>query len=57
MNSKAEKALAIAKTLEMGDGWFEVVALPNDIFALKENGHIQEVSSFFDHWFSKGVAF
>jgi glyoxylase-like metal-dependent hydrolase (beta-lactamase superfamily II) len=46
MDSKAEKALAEAKKIDVGDGWFEVVALPNDIFALKENGHIQEVSSF-----------
>ncbi len=46
MDSKVEKTLAEAKNIDVVDGWFAVVALPNDIFALKETGRLQEVSSF-----------
>jgi glyoxylase-like metal-dependent hydrolase (beta-lactamase superfamily II) len=46
MDNKAETALAKARNIELGDGWFEIIKLPNDIFALLENGYIQEVRSF-----------
>ena len=46
MESKAEKVLAKANKIDLGDGWFEVLELPNNTFALIENGHIQEVCSF-----------
>ena len=32
--------------MDIGDEWFEIIKLPNDIFALVESGHIQEVCSF-----------
>ena len=46
IDSKAYKVLAKAPKIDMGDAWFEVIKLPKDVFALVENGHVQEVCSF-----------
>lgn len=32
--------------IDLGDKWFDVIKLPGDVYALVENGHIQNVSSF-----------
>lgn len=46
MSRNIETALAKAQQINVGDEWFEVYKLPNGVFALIENGHIQGVCSF-----------
>jgi len=42
----AEKILANAQTIDVGDDWFDVIELPNSVFTIQEKGHLQEVCSF-----------
>jgi glyoxylase-like metal-dependent hydrolase (beta-lactamase superfamily II) len=46
MKSTIETVLANAEEINVGDDWFEVLKLPKSIYAIRENGHIQEVCSF-----------
>jgi glyoxylase-like metal-dependent hydrolase (beta-lactamase superfamily II) len=41
-----QKEFARAERLPVGSGWFEVVKLQHNVFALIENGHTQGVCSF-----------
>ena len=46
MQTDIEKTLEKATRFDVGDDWFEVLELPNNIFGIIENGHVQEVCSF-----------
>ena len=41
-----QKVLDEAKRIPTSDGWFEVLKLPNDVYAFYEPGHIERVNSF-----------
>lgn len=41
-----QKEFARAECLPVGSGWFKVVKLPHNVFALMETGHTQGVCSF-----------
>lgn len=36
-----------AERIENSTGWFEILKLPNDVYALWEPGHVEKVNSFF----------
>jgi len=42
----ANAVLNTAEKIDVDDDWFEVIKLPNDVLALSEPGHWQEVISF-----------
>ena len=48
MSSKKDAAdvLRSAEKIDVGDDWFEVIKLPNDVLAIAEPGHWQHVISF-----------
>jgi len=54
---KAKNELAKADRVDVGDNWFEVIKLPYDVFAIIENGHVQEVCSFLIIGTEKAVLF
>jgi glyoxylase-like metal-dependent hydrolase (beta-lactamase superfamily II) len=57
MNTKAENVLANAEKIDVGDDWFEVLRLPKNTFAIRENGHVQEVCSFLIEGNEKAILF
>ncbi len=40
------QALANSRRIPNSTGWFEIIALPNDVYALWEPGHAEKVNSF-----------
>jgi len=46
-----------AESVDVGDNWFEVLELPKDVYAIMENGHIQEVVSFLIFGAEKALLF
>ena len=41
-----EEVLASARRIETAEGWFEILRLPNDVYAFWEPGHAEKVNSF-----------
>ncbi len=52
-----DEILAEARRVPNSTGWFEIVALPNDVYALWEPGHQEKVNSFFIVGESKDVLY
>ncbi len=44
--SELQKILRNAKRIVSQEGWFEILKLPNDVYALWEPGHVEKVNSF-----------
>ena len=41
-----KEVLSKAKRIHTSDGWFEVIKMPNNIYAFWEPGHLEQVSSY-----------
>jgi glyoxylase-like metal-dependent hydrolase (beta-lactamase superfamily II) len=46
MGKDIEKILKHAEEIDVGESWFEVLALPNDVYGIHEPHHWQEVISY-----------